>query len=310
MEFRDLLNKNHLAVVKAANNQNLVCNKTQVDDQLKEMSSSLAETLLGPTSGYVANFDQFKAKKYLTDGKNTISNNAAKGVFIKGEDALFKNSSPRCPVVLAVDTSGSMRGDKIDEVNRGVQKFLDFIKKDYLCKKRVELAIVSFNDTPLIISDFGPAETKQFIPLQAKGGTNMAPALEKVLNIIDARKREYKNHGRNYFRPMVFFMTDGGPADEKKFLEMKSKVYELTKQKHLVFFAIKIGFEKDGEQDKRHSQLLQNFDCMVPSGRLDLDKIGDFFNWLSKSVNQVSNSASTNRLEIPDPNAWWKQLAS
>ncbi len=248
-------------------------------------------------------------KKYFS-GQSEIVNLTPTEVYDVDEEALFKNSSPRCPVVLLVDTSGSMKGEKINEVNDGVKKFIEYINEDYQCKKRVELALISFNYDTKIVSDFSPADTKQFIPFQASGGTIMAPALQLALDMIEKRKKEYKDSGRSYYRPLVFFLTDGGPGDERETIQMKEKILELSNKKHLVFFAIKIGEERTDSQEKRHTQILQGFDAKVPAGRLDVDKIGEFFIWLSSSVSQISSSTDTDKLQLADPNAWWKNLTS
>lgn len=55
-----------------------------------------------------------------------------------------ENPAPRCPCVLLLDTSGSMEGDSIDELNRGVHAFREEIFNDSLSLKRVEIAVGTF----------------------------------------------------------------------------------------------------------------------------------------------------------------------
>ena len=54
------------------------------------------------------------------------------------------NPEPRCPVVLVLDTSGSMQGHPIGELNEGLRAFKDAIQADRLAALRVEVAIVPF----------------------------------------------------------------------------------------------------------------------------------------------------------------------
>jgi len=54
------------------------------------------------------------------------------------------NPEPRCPCVLLLDTSGSMGGAKIAELNKGLQTFAEELHSDAMASKRVELAIITF----------------------------------------------------------------------------------------------------------------------------------------------------------------------
>jgi cobalamin biosynthesis protein CobT len=61
-----------------------------------------------------------------------------------GTDNFSDNPEPRCPVILLLDTSGSMGGKPIQELNAGVELFRDELQADALASKRVEIAIVGF----------------------------------------------------------------------------------------------------------------------------------------------------------------------
>jgi cobalamin biosynthesis protein CobT len=61
-------------------------------------------------------------------------------------DAIFaENPENRCPVLLLLDNSGSMRGNPISELNSGLQIFRDELFADSLAARRVEVAIVTFS---------------------------------------------------------------------------------------------------------------------------------------------------------------------
>ena len=65
-----------------------------------------------------------------------------------------KNSEPRCPCVLVLDTSTSTEGEPIDQLTKGLQQFLRDLKKNALASKRCEIAIVSFNSEITVEQDF------------------------------------------------------------------------------------------------------------------------------------------------------------
>ena len=54
------------------------------------------------------------------------------------------NPEPRCPCLLLLDNSGSMRGAPLSELNEGLKIFREALASDSLTSKRVEVAIVTF----------------------------------------------------------------------------------------------------------------------------------------------------------------------
>ncbi|HEY3416224.1 MAG TPA: hypothetical protein VGM23_05005, partial [Armatimonadota bacterium] len=55
-----------------------------------------------------------------------------------------ENPEPRCPCILLLDTSKSMRGEAIQALNQGLAAFHDNLVKDPLAARRVEVALIAF----------------------------------------------------------------------------------------------------------------------------------------------------------------------
>lgn len=66
------------------------------------------------------------------------------------------NPEPRCPCLL-LDSSTSMAGQRIDELNAGLNTFASQLTSDGLAAKRVEVAVISFGPVRLQ-TDFTTAE--------------------------------------------------------------------------------------------------------------------------------------------------------
>ena len=89
-----------------------------------------------------------------------------------GVDDLVENPTPRVPVALCLDTSGSMMGEKIRELVRGVNLFYDAIDEDDDAHDAAEVSIVEFNSSESLIQDFASVERLHRIDaIDATGGT-------------------------------------------------------------------------------------------------------------------------------------------
>ena len=60
------------------------------------------------------------------------------------------NPEPRCPCLLLLNTSSSMMGAPIKELNEGLVAFKDELMADQMAPKRVEVAIVKFGPVEVV----------------------------------------------------------------------------------------------------------------------------------------------------------------
>ena len=118
----------------------------------------------------------------------------------KGVDDFVNNPESRCPVVLLLDTSGSMAGQPIRQLNEGLVAFKDELAADQLAAKRVEVAIVTFGPVR-VETEFTTADAFHPPSLQPGGDTPMGSAITQALSMVRQRKDIYSTHGIPYHRP-------------------------------------------------------------------------------------------------------------
>lgn len=208
------------------------------------------------------------------------------------------NPEPRCPVVLLLDTSTSMDGERIKQLNQGIQTFKTEVCNDDKASVRVELAIVSFNSTVKIEQDFITVD--KFIPktLSANGSTSLGAGITKSLEILDKRKTFYREYEIPYYLPWVFLITDGFPTDDWK---SSSIEIQLAVDNHrLSFFVVgvegaDIEFLHQISSDERPPVMLKGL------------LFKELFSWMSSSLMRVSTSnIGNNDIDLPDISAWAK----
>lgn len=205
-----------------------------------------------------------------------------------------ENPEPRCPCVLLLDTSGSMHGAAIAALNQGLQTFRDDLAKDPLASRRVEVAVVAFNSEVEVVQDFVTADL--FAPpiLTASGMTHMGAAIHKALDLIQARKAQYRANGIAYYRPWVFLITDGAPQGEPDGIveQAAKRIQEDESAKRVAFFAV-------GVENADMVRLAQ-IAVRTPVKLIGLNFV-EMFVWLSASMQKISQSQVDEQVALPPP---------
>ena len=146
-----------------------------------------------------------------------------------------ENPETRCPVVLLLDTSHSMKLG-INQLNTGVATFKEELERDDTASVRVEVAIITFNSKVEKVQNFVTIDQFQPPTLEARGATEMGRAIEMALDEVEDRKVIYREHGITYYQPWVFLITDGAPTDDWK--NAARRVKEAVEARKLCFYAV------------------------------------------------------------------------
>jgi len=198
-------------------------------------------------------------------------------------DDFADNPEPRCPCVLVLDTSSSMGGAPIQELNAGLQLFPQDVGQDDLAAKRVEVAIVTFGGHVTQVQDFTTVDNFMGTPLTASGGTPMGEALELAVQMVRDRKQTYKDNYIKYFRPWIFLITDGAPTDSIE--RAQQFIPDGENAKEFIFFAV-------GVEGADMSTLATLATKQAPL-KLKGVNFRELFRWLSASMQQVSGEETS-----------------
>lgn len=87
--------------------------------------------------------------------------------------------------LMLLDTSGSMAGTPIDELNKGLNKFCEDVCKDDTTKEVLDVAVVEFNSDKRVVQNFVPVPYMEPVNLGAGGGTNMSPAIRTAIDMVN-----------------------------------------------------------------------------------------------------------------------------
>lgn len=218
-----------------------------------------------------------------------------------------ENPEPRCPVVLLLDTSASMRGEPIAELNQGLQEFAAAMRDDPLAALRVEAAVVAFGGSVRALNVRAgdgtvPFDAEQaFVTvdqfraptLKADGDTPMGEAMRRALTLLRERKDLYRREGLDYFRPWIFLVTDGEPNDAGW-----ESAADLARQeedrKGVLIFPV-------GVEDA-NLKTLARFARAEPLKLKGL-AFREFFRWASASLAAVAQSRPGEQVALP-PAGW------
>ena len=205
-------------------------------------------------------------------------------LLVRLED-LVNNPTARVPVCLCLDTSGSMDGQPIQELNEGVRLFYEAIREDETALYSAEISIVTFGGTATCVADFASLERNPDAPiLIANGMTPMGEAVNLGLDLLERRKDEYKDRGVDYYQPWLVLMTDGEPNGDKDELQRAiERTVKMVDDKKLTIFPIGIGASADMD-------VLAKFSPKRTPLKLKGLNFREFFAWLSKSVSKTSQS--------------------
>ena len=113
------------------------------------------------------------------------------------------------PVVLLLDVSSSMSGDKIENLNKAVEDMLDTFAQEEKMETEILVSVITFGNQVELHVPYTKASQVQWQGLQANGMTSMGTALKMAKAMIEDKET---TPSRAY-RPTIVLVSDGQPND-------------------------------------------------------------------------------------------------
>lgn len=201
--------------------------------------------------------------------------------FFDDAPTIVNANEPHMACLFLVDTSGSMAGDPISELNAGLNRFKQEVCEDATTREVLDVAIVSFNHEVQVVQEFTPVEYMMPVNLVANGGTNMGAALRQAIQMVDDRYRFYRRAGSEPYCPWIVMITDGYPTDS--IAGLPEEFQRLDDEGKMRLWSLAVS----GADTKILNQLGHGKRVLVLR---DYD-FSKFFDWVNKSMRSISVSS-------------------
>ncbi len=194
------------------------------------------------------------------------------------------------PVILLLDCSGSMKGEKIEALNAAVRELSGEMASARQPQGEVYLCAIRFAQA-VEVGPLLPAAQWTWTAATAGGATAMGGALDALRTLLADREKVPSNS----FAPTVVLVSDGQPTDD--FDGALAHLMELPRMSKVVRLALAIGEDADEAVLKR---FVGNPEIPVVRAR-DTARIRDFFTWVSLSVHVRTRSRMPDEAPVVAP---------
>jgi uncharacterized protein YegL len=209
-----------------------------------------------------------------------------------------ENYSQRVPCAVVMDCSGSMKGQPIASLNRGLKLFEEALKNDEMARRSGRVMLIRVGGTGDGVTISRPfADVDQFsAPVEsASGPTPLGAAVLLALDKIEEEKARLRAGGLSYHRPWLFVMSDGAPTDNPKWLAACKRALNDSVGKKVSIFPIAVDGGNVSELQKLTDRSVQSMSSV---------KFGEFFVWLSNSISGASDETADDPAMAPGLKDW------
>lgn len=198
------------------------------------------------------------------------------------------------PIFILADTSGSMKGEKIQAVNLAVRDMIATLRNVNDIRGVFKISIITFGGDKVIVQQY-PTDVRdiEFNELEAAGKTPMGEAIRVVTELIEDKEIVKSSD----YLPTVVLLSDGYPTDFdgsasaslEQYLEWEpiKGMHEGPRSQKCMRVAMNVG----GGSDKTMLRAFLN-NGTEPMLATDAEDIAKLFKWVTMST--ISRMSSIN----------------
>jgi uncharacterized protein YegL len=212
---------------------------------------------------------------------------------MKPEEFTVSESRP-LPVILLLDSSGSMEGDKISILNAAVREMLQSFASEDDISAAIHVGVIQFGRTVGWHQPLLPVEDviAQWSDLAASGKTPLGQALTLLRESLDDRNII----SSRAYRPTIVLVSDGKPTDD--WGGPMTDLLSSPRASKAARFAMGIGADAD-------PVVLTQFIGSAGGTRVfeahEASRIQKFFRFVTMSVTTRTRSGNPNQIIPADP---------
>lgn len=201
----------------------------------------------------------------------------------------------RLPVYLLIETAGGMRGERIEAVKNGLDVMVSKLRQDPFALESVFISLIRFDRIAEVIVPLTELELLQIpeIEIPQSSPPHTGEALEFLCEQVEKEIIKSTEGQKGDWRPLLFILTRGVPADKEKF----KSVVERVKSKNFATIVACTAGSRNSEEDMK---LLTSH--VVHLDTADSSTLSSFFKWVSSSIGVGNLSTSSNEdIVLPPP---------
>jgi len=201
------------------------------------------------------------------------------------------NVSRRVPICLVLDRSGSMdekdgsTQTKMQELNKNLKEFLDYVKGNPKASRICDICIISFGgvDEVDVVCGYTNIKDIKYTPLRAYGRTPMGAAVTKAMDLLKLRRNYYRQNDIEHYKPIMLLMSDGDPTDN--YMAAAVEFSRMVQAKEVKVFPVGIGKNFNKEVLRKFSPLVE------PKTIVSADNFSKLFKLLSASSSNPNDDS-------------------
>lgn len=206
------------------------------------------------------------------------------------------------PIFVLADTSGSMRGEKINELNLALREMLNALNAADDIRGIFQLSVIAFGGEVKVLQPLADIDGLVLTELSAAGNTPMGQAFEMVREMIEDRNVV----SSRAYTPTIILISDGLPTDctdemyrRKNYYDWEPLVDLHNGERSSKCQRMALGIGEDADVDMLKS-FIDNPEIPVIKTK-DASGITKFFRWVTMSTVARMTSINPNEISVVAP---------